>query len=160
MQRPILASLLVALGATLAHGCPVGDADGGLRLVAPMTSEVTSGFGPRLHPVLQVVKMHPGIDYRAAQGERVNAAAAGTVTGAGMVGAYGMRVTIRHNTSVETTYSHLSRVDVAVGDCVVAGALIGRVGSTGLVSTTQLHFELKRDGRFIDPLLWMSAGTP
>jgi murein DD-endopeptidase MepM/ murein hydrolase activator NlpD len=160
MQQPILASLFVVLGATLAHGCPVGDAEASVRLTAPMSSEVTSNFGPRLHPILQVVKMHPGVDYRAARGDRVNAAASGTVTSAGMAGAYGMRVTIRHNANVETTYSHLSRVDVAVGDCVVASAPIGRAGSTGLVSTSQLHFELKRDGRFIDPLLWMSAGTP
>ena len=159
MFRPILAALLLVAGIPLAHSCPLAKSEDSFRLVAPMKTEVTSTFGPRVHAILQVMKMHLGVDYRAALGDQVAAAAPGTVTDVGLKGAYGNQITVRHSADLETTYSHLSKIDAAVGDCVVAGGLIGNAGSTGLASKVQLHFELKRDGRLIDPLPLMST-TP
>ena len=149
-----LGLLLAMLSATPAYACPSAaiDGPGQPRLSAPMPGEIASGFGPRLHPVLQVMKMHVGIDYDTALGTPVKAALGGEVTQAGYDGAYGNRVTVRHGAGYEPTYSHLSKIDVAVGDVLDTGVILGKAGSTGLVAGVRLHFELKRNGQFIDPL--------
>lgn len=112
----------------------------------------TSGFGLRLHPLLQQRRLHTGIDWAAPVGTPVVAAAAGQVVLAEPTGEYGNAVRIDHGGGWQTLYSQLSRIDVREGDCVATGAVIAAVGSTGLSSGPHLHFEVRRDGRPIDPL--------
>ena len=99
---------------------------------------------------------HPGFDLAATTGSPVTAAAGGTVVQAGPAGTYGNLVTVRHENGFETRYAHLSAVDVHVGDVVEAGTDLGKVGSTGYSTGPHLHFEVRHDGKPIDPAPFLS----
>ncbi|MFI8946488.1 M23 family metallopeptidase [Streptomyces sp. NPDC053750] len=126
--------------------------------VSPLT--VTSPYGSREHPLTGVTKLHTGVDFAAPQGTAVAAARPGRVVFAASTRAYGNRVVIDHGTiegkRLETTYSHLSSLDTAVGRTVEAGTMIGRVGSTGLSTGPHLHFEVVLDGYYTDPGPWLT----
>ncbi|MFP2908195.1 M23 family metallopeptidase [Pyxidicoccus sp. 3LFB2] len=117
-------------------------------------AHVTSKFGSRFHPVLKYLKAHNGVDYGAPIGTPVWAVADGTVTQAGYAGAAGNMVVIRHANGFETQYMHLSRF----GDGVRAGArvrqkqVIAYSGNTGRSTGPHLHFGLKRNGGYTNPL--------
>jgi murein DD-endopeptidase MepM/ murein hydrolase activator NlpD len=113
---------------------------------------LTSGFGMRFHPLLNVRRMHPGVDWAAPRGTPVIAAGPGQVVFAGEKGEYSNAIAIDHGGGWQTFYSQLSSIEVGVGDCVAFGALIGKVGSTGLSSGPHLHFEVRQNGQPIDPL--------
>jgi murein DD-endopeptidase MepM/ murein hydrolase activator NlpD len=117
-----------------------------------------SGFGMRLHPLLNERRMHTGVDWEAASGTPVIAAAAGRVIEAGHKGQYGNVVIIDHGGGVETLYAHLSEIGVKEGDCVADGARIGAAGSTGLTANTGVHFEVHRAGTAVDPLKETTTG--
>lgn len=97
---------------------------------------------------------HHGVDFAAPKGTEVYAAADGTVTetGTGFNGGYGNSVTISHVGTMETVYAHLDEVLVKEGDEVNAGDLIGYSGSTGDAVGAELHFEVRIDGQFVDPM--------
>jgi murein DD-endopeptidase MepM/ murein hydrolase activator NlpD len=96
---------------------------------------------------------HTGVDLAAPAGTPVSAVAAGTVTFAGNAGAYGTRVKILHADGTETSYSHLSRLDVTEGQSIGQGAVIGAVGSTGNSTGPHLHLELvPAGGVAVDPV--------
>jgi murein DD-endopeptidase MepM/ murein hydrolase activator NlpD len=103
--------------------------------------------------VLKRKQLHNGIDYAAASGTPVRAAAAGTVTFAGNKGANGNLVVISHAQGYETFYAHLSRFGAGVksGLKVSQRQVIAYVGSTGRSTGPHLHFSLKRSGKFLDP---------
>ncbi|WP_217168101.1 M23 family metallopeptidase [Streptomyces sp. AC512_CC834] len=128
--------------------------------VSPLT--ITSPFGSREHPLTGVTKLHTGVDFAAPQGAQVVAARKGRVVFAALTSAYGNRIVIDHGTiqgkGVQTTYSHLSALEAAVGQTVEAGTPIGRVGSTGLSTGPHLHFEVILDGYYTDPRPWVVAG--
>ncbi len=113
----------------------------------------TSGYGYRMHPILKVRRLHTGVDFAGPVGVRILAAGDGVVTKAGWRGAYGNSVIIRHANGYETTYSHLSRIarGIADGARVTQGQVIGRMGSTGRSTGSHLHFEVKLNGRFLNP---------
>jgi murein DD-endopeptidase MepM/ murein hydrolase activator NlpD len=113
---------------------------------------ITSGFGVRFHPILKVYRPHHGVDYGAPYGSPVYAVAEGVVKRAGWMGGYGKAVIIRHSNGFETLYGHLSSILVKVGDRVEQGRMIGRVGSTGLSTGPHLHFEVRKDGKLVNPL--------
>jgi murein DD-endopeptidase MepM/ murein hydrolase activator NlpD len=121
--------------------CPIG-------LVHPVEGPHTDGFGPRGN------RFHTGLDYPAAVGTPVVAAASGRVTFAGWsAGGWGNLVIVAHGGGVtRTLYAHLSRVSVRVGEQVALGQQVGRVGSTGKSSGPHLHFEVRLRGAAIDPL--------
>lgn len=116
-------------------------------------ARVSSGFGPRRHPVLGFTRMHRGTDFAAPTGTPVFAAADGTVVSARSEGAYGRIVRLRHAGNVETRYAHLSAFarGIAPGRRVRQGDVIGRVGSTGLSTGPHLHYEVVMAGRPVDP---------
>ncbi len=128
----------------------------GLRIRAgmqwPARGAVVSGFGMRLHPLFRIRRMHTGVDIAAAWGSPVRAAAAGTVIYTGWFGGYGKIVLVDHGGGVSTLYGHLSAILVSPGQRVHAGALLGRVGSTGYTTGPHLHFEVRVTGRPVDPL--------
>jgi murein DD-endopeptidase MepM/ murein hydrolase activator NlpD len=121
---------------------------------------LTSGFGMRLHPLLNVRRMHAGIDWAAPPGTPVIAAAGGRVVSARASGEYGWAVIIDHGAGWRTLYAHLSAFDVREGDCVAALAVIGKSGATGLSTGPKLHFEVHRNGQAIDPLRLPASGAP
>ena len=124
------------------------------RSAAPILgARLSSVFGRRNHPVLGGVRMHTGIDYAAPVGTEVSATGAGRIIFAGTIRGYGLTVDIDHGGGVVTRYAHLSEItDTAEqGTRVKAGSRIGAVGATGLVSGPNLHYEVRVDGRPIDP---------
>ncbi|WP_375380589.1 M23 family metallopeptidase [uncultured Sphingomonas sp.] len=117
----------------------------------PVEGHITSGFGPRFHPILGFTRMHKGIDIGAPIGTPVMAAAAGIVRSAGWSGGYGRFIRLDHAGTLATGYGHLSRLAVRAGQAVSAGQVIGYVGSSGMSTGPHLHWEVWRDGVAIDP---------
>jgi peptidoglycan hydrolase-like protein with peptidoglycan-binding domain len=119
-----------------------------IPLIHPVAVIFTDGYGPRGN------RFHTGLDYPAAVGTPVVAAAAGRVTFAGWsAGGWGKLVIVAHGGGVtRTLYAHLSQVSVRVGQQLAAGQRLGRVGSTGKSSGPHLHFEVRLRGAAVDPL--------
>ena len=127
----------------------VGRESGGLQ--QPVPGRITSNYGLRMHPILGYSRMHRGVDFRAAHGTPILAAADGRVTGAGWAGGYGRQVRLSHSGGLASSYSHMSRIAVQPGTRVRRGQVIGYVGSTGLSTGPHLHYEMYRNGRTINP---------
>jgi murein DD-endopeptidase MepM/ murein hydrolase activator NlpD len=129
---------------------------GGLRsgLVTPTKGVLTSRFGPRMHPILKVAKLHKGTDWAAPTGTPIVAAFDGQILQAAGGGSYGNLVKITHAGGLETRYAHLSAFadGLKAGQQVRAGDLIGYVGTTGQSTGPHLHFELYEGGVAVDPL--------
>jgi len=116
-------------------------------------TRISSRFShARLHPILNVVRPHLGVDYAAPTGTPVRAAADGVVVSAGWSGGYGKVVRMRHTRGLETLYGHLSRIDVKRGQRVEQGERIGAVGMTGLATGPHLDYRTIRSGVFVNPL--------
>lgn len=128
-------------------------------LVTPTQGVLTSRFGPRMHPILKVAKLHKGTDWAAPVGTPVVAAFAGTILLAGDGGTYGNLVKISHAGNLETRYAHLSAFasGLKAGQQVNAGELIGYIGTTGQSTGPHLHFELYENGVAVDPLVGGTA---
>jgi len=112
---------------------------------------VTSSYGVRENPVTGNVRVHQGIDLAAPLGTEVFAAADGTVIEIGDDPVYGIYIIISHRDRWTSLYGHLQRVETVLRQNVKSGTLIGRVGSTGQSTGPHLHFELRQDGRALDP---------
>jgi murein DD-endopeptidase MepM/ murein hydrolase activator NlpD len=126
-------------------------------LVSPLKFEprITSHFSRRrLHPVHHTVRAHTGVDYGAPHGAAVVAVADGTVVSAGWAGGGGKQVRIRHAGGLETYYLHLSSYGpgIRTGARVSQGQTIGRVGATGTATGPHLHFSLRKNNAFVDPV--------
>ncbi len=116
------------------------------------TSYVTSEYGTRFHPILKVYKTHAGIDIGAPNGTQIYAAADGKVLYVGWVSGYGQTVMIDHGNGVTTLYGHMSAYgSFSAGQYVVAGDVIGYVGSTGQSTGNHLHFEVRVNGDHTNP---------
>lgn len=120
-------------------------------LQRPIETRQTSGFGMREHPIHHEERMHKGVDFAGPYGTRVTAAATGKVVFAGQLSGYGNIVVIAHKDGLETAYAHLSQINVEVGDRIGAGYKIGEVGATGLATGPHLHFEVRVNGKQVDP---------
>jgi murein DD-endopeptidase MepM/ murein hydrolase activator NlpD len=122
-------------------------------LASPMEfSRVTSGFAMRMHPILQRMRAHLGVDYAAPTGTPVRVVGEGVVDFAGWQNGYGNVVHVRHGGDRVTVYAHLSRIDVRKGQRVEQGQHIGAVGATGWATGPHLHFEFRVGGVHQDPL--------
>lgn len=121
--------------------------------VWPARGTISSPFGPRIHPIYRVSSFHAGIDLVLPEGTRVYAAAPGRIVTAGWEGGYGLLVVLDHGDGYSTYYGHLSQLLVSVGQFVEIGQTIARSGNTGLSTGPHLHFEIRRDGTPVDPLL-------
>src|SRR5262245_12739617 len=111
---------------------------------------LTSGFGPRVHPLLHTQRMHYGEDWACAQGTPIMAAGGGIIEEVGRKGEYGNYVRVRHPNGYKTAYGHMLRfaAGVAEGVRVRQGQIIGYVGQTGLASGPHVHFEVLVKNRF------------
>ncbi|WP_068310495.1 M23 family metallopeptidase [Polycladidibacter hongkongensis] len=121
----------------------------------PITAgRFTSGYGMRRHPIRRTRTLHTGVDWAAPRGTPILAAGNGTIKKAGWGGGYGKRVILSHANGYETTYNHMVRIaeGLKAGQQVFQGQVIGYVGTTGLSTGNHLHYEVKVNGRFVNPL--------
>ena len=116
----------------------------------PVDAPMSSPFGLRLTGLRP--NIHRGVDLEVPEGTLVRAMNDGRVRFAGMMSGYGNVVWLEHGRNVLSLYAHLSRIEVARGDQVDAGAVIGLSGATGDVTGPHLHFEVWRWGREVDPV--------
>lgn len=119
----------------------------------------TSSFGVRYDPFNGHTAMHAGVDLAGSRGEPIYATADGVVHTAGWGGAYGNMIDIGHGKGIATRYGHLSRLLVRAGDRVKKGEVIGRMGSTGRSTGTHLHYEVRVDGRAVNPMPFLRASN-
>jgi len=122
------------------------------RFIRPSSGRISSGFGMRRHPVLGRTRMHNGIDIAAPSGTPIRASASGTVVTATYMRGYGNTVIIDHGQGFSTLYGHCSRLMVRAGQRVGQGQVIAAVGSTGLSTGPHLHFEIRINGRPVNPM--------
>ena len=118
-------------------------------------ARISSGFDlHRMHPILHTERAHMGVDYAAPVGTPVWAAASGVVESAGPAGGAGNMVVLRHDNGLETYYMHLSKFAKGLhpGQRVTAKQVIAFVGATGLATGPHLHFGVKVNGSYVDPL--------
>ncbi|WP_397576437.1 M23 family metallopeptidase [Sphingorhabdus sp.] len=118
---------------------------------------MSSGFGFRSDPFTGGGAMHAGLDFKGPVGTPILSAAEGRVTFAGFNGGYGKTVEITHANGLLTRYAHLSGVHVTRGQMVHRGLQIGRMGSTGRSTGSHLHFEVRLNGRAINPRKFLEA---
>ncbi len=126
-------------------------------------TRISSRFNSaRMHPILNRIRAHQGIDYAAPIGTPVHAAGDGRIRFAGWMGGYGNLVEIEHSSSIVTVYGHLSRFahDTRVGAHVTQGTVIAYVGMTGLATGPHLHYEYRVNGVFKDPQTVALPGAP
>lgn len=116
------------------------------------TAQIVTDFGNRSHPILHEVKHHNGIDYKVEVGTEVWASASGIITDLGLKGSLGKTVTIDHGNGFVSIYAQLSSInELLVGDLVEQKQIIGLSGNTGLSVSQQLHFELLKDNKHVNP---------
>jgi murein DD-endopeptidase MepM/ murein hydrolase activator NlpD len=117
----------------------------------------TSGFGVRSDPFRGRSAMHAGIDLAGPTGTPIYATADGVVNRSAYIGAYGNMVEINHGQGIQTRYAHLSRLMAKEGQRVSRGDLIGLMGSTGRSTGPHLHYEVRIDGRAVNPIPFMQG---
>ena len=126
----------------------------------PRMSSLTSYFGYRSDPFdASHAEFHPGIDFKGERGDEAKCTANGRVVFAGWYGGYGNCVRIAHSNNFETLYGHLSRISVKVGQEVIAGQKIGEVGSTGHSTGNHLHYEVRKNGKPVNPISYLSLNN-
>lgn len=118
----------------------------------PAHGWLTSRVGSRPDPITGDKDFHQGLDISADQGSQVYATADGTVAHAAAEGGYGNLIVLDHGYGLETRYGHLSRYNVKPGDKVKRGDVVGFVGSTGRATGSHLHYEVRVNGRLLNPL--------
>ena len=119
----------------------------------------TSGFGYRADPFTGAGALHAGMDVGGYNGQPIFAASAGRVVFVGQQNGYGNLVVVDHGHGLETRYGHLSGFNAKVGDVVKRGQQIARMGSTGRSTGTHLHFEVRVQGRAINPRPFLEANA-
>jgi len=118
---------------------------------------LSSDFGMRVHPVMGGRRMHKGVDLPAAIGTPIHATADGVISRADWFSSYGLYVSIEHGGNLETRYGHMSRLNVAAGQEVHKGDIIGYVGTTGRSTGPHLHYEVRIAGEAVNPVPYMQA---
>ena len=118
----------------------------------PTHGWLSSSMGNRVDPLTGGRDFHPGLDISADKGDPVYSTADGKVTHAASAGNYGNLVIVEHGYGLETRYGHLSTFKIKVGQQVKRGDLLGLVGSTGRTTGPHLHYEVRANGRILNPL--------
>ena len=129
----------------------------GFRCVSPVDAPCSSGFGYRVHPLENLTKFHYGIDLAAQSGEDILCFSDGTVTEVGQNETMGKYIRVSHEDGFASLYAHCGTVYVSKGQTVSAGEKLGLVGATGKVTGPNLHFELTKDGVYVNPAFYLAA---
>jgi murein DD-endopeptidase MepM/ murein hydrolase activator NlpD len=126
----------------------------------PRISSMTSSFGFRSDPFhSEHAEFHPGIDFKGNRGDVAKCTANGRVVSAGWNGGYGNCVRVAHANGFETLYGHLSRITVKVGQELSVGDKVGEVGSTGHSTGNHLHYEVRKDGKPVNPVKFLTLNN-
>jgi len=125
------------------------------NIIWPVIGPIVSPFGMRIHPIYGKLMFHSGVDIDAETGTPVKAVADGIVIYADWLGSYGIVVFIKHGGNITTVYAHLKYFTVEVNQYVKQGEIIGYVDNTGLSTGPHLHFEIRIDGKAVDPAKWL-----
>lgn len=133
------------------------DGDGLKGFVWPLEGPITSPFGERIHPLYGYRSFHTGVDIGAPYGSPIKSAGQGLVRAAGWVRGYGLTVVVDHGKGWMTLYAHCSSLLAHEGQEVKAGDVIAREGSTGLSTGPHLHFEVRDNGKAVDPVQYRAA---
>jgi septal ring factor EnvC (AmiA/AmiB activator) len=123
-------------------------------LLPPISKTHSHGYGPRKQRGSMSYVRHTGMTWKVARGTDVRATAGGLVAFASGFEGFGKLIIIDHGDEYHSLYAHLSQIDVEVGDHVDRGAVIGESGATGSFEGAKLYFELRKDGKPIDPADW------
>lgn len=121
----------------------------------PCGGRLSSGFGMRFHPILRRSRLHAGVDFAAPSGTPIKAANNGVVIASQRMSGYGNVVIIDHGGGITTTYAHCSRIFVSRGQKVGRGQRIASVGATGLATGPHLHFEVRVNGKAVNPMRYI-----
>ena len=118
----------------------------------PLKGNISSYFGPRIDPITGGYGYHTGIDIKGRFGYPVRATSDGVISNIGFNQVYGNYIEIKHKDGIVSIYAHLSATLVKEGEEINQGKIIGRVGNSGRSTGPHLHFEIRKNGKFIDPL--------
>lgn len=129
----------------------------GFSYARPLQGVVSSRFGYREHPVEGEEHFHYGVDLAADKGTAICCFADGEVRAVGESSSYGKYCIIDHGDGFETLYAHCDRITVSSGTPLHMGEKLGEVGETGIATGPHLHFELHKDGVYLDPIYYVSA---
>jgi murein DD-endopeptidase MepM/ murein hydrolase activator NlpD len=125
----------------------------------PAAGTISSAFGYRKININGVVtsEVHKGIDIAATMGSKIFAARGGKVSYAGVIEGYGNVIILKHDSGFETLYAHCSKIEVKASEMVNEGNEIGKVGSTGKSTGPHLHFEVRLNGKAVNPLDYLQS---
>lgn len=157
-RKAAAAKRVASSGRSSSPSVPAYSGGDGPFLLPVGSARVSSGYGPRTHPVTgEVGKMHTGVDFAVPQGTSIHAADSGTVLVAEWWSGYGYCVIIDHGGGVWTLYGHIRQggIRVNVGDRVERGQVIAESGSTGRSTGPHLHFEVRIDGKTVNPMPYL-----
>ena len=117
-------------------------------------ARLSSNFGSRKHPISGYTAMHKGVDFAAPYGTAIIAAGSGVVRESGWKGSFGRYIRIKHNSTYDTAYAHMSKIPshITAGTRVKQGEVIGYVGSTGRSTGAHLHYEILVNNRQVNPM--------
>lgn len=118
----------------------------------PVSGEITSPYGYRVHPIWGTTIYHSGIDIGVDEGTPVHAADSGVIVWSGWMGGYGYAVVIDHGNGLSTLYGHNSELAVDEGQSVSKGQVVAYAGSTGNSTGPHVHFEVRENGDSVDPM--------
>ncbi len=148
------------LGVSLARMDALERGLAGIPQVMPASLEyISSGFGYRSDPFTGDAAYHAGLDFRGPIGAPIYAAAAGTVSFAGVRSGYGNCIEIDHGNGLMTRYAHMSGYRARAGQKVAAGQVVGLIGSTGRSTGPHLHFEVRINDRPLNPRPFLEAAA-
>lgn len=150
-ESQVLAQQMASLDSTWRRELEILES---LPLRPPIVVEhrLSSGFGTRSDPFTGEASRHEGLDYVAPYGSPIVATAPGRVVRAQFFGPYGRTVDVDHGRGFITRYAHMSRIQVKHGDVVQAGDVLGKLGNTGRSTGPHLHYEVRHQGRAINPV--------
>lgn len=123
----------------------------------PVSGALSSNFGYREHPVEGEERFHYGVDLAADTGTPISCFADGTVTAVGESSSYGKYCIVTHAGGYSTLYAHCSKITASSGTAVTEGQKIAEVGETGMATGPHLHFELHRDGTYLNPIYYVTV---
>lgn len=129
----------------------------GFDYCAPVSAPISSPFGYREHPTEGEERFHYGVDLAADSGAGIACFAGGQVRVVGESSSYGKYCIIDHANGYRTLYAHCARITVSSGAEVLRGEKIAEVGETGMATGPHLHFELQRDGVYLNPTYYVSV---